>query len=332
MITGLPTLHVIGDNIPQAYFRALKAVWEYGLPMRTQYDRKNEAGDYIDPPSRDARVLIEIKNPLSDPRFPPISFCEIGTYIAEIFGVKDHRVIPMSILRHIVAGNELSGEEKNYENYWPYTYHQRLVAHPESVGGDTFDQLASAIETIVKVPYSRRAMLTTSVPNLDPQLPEDIPCLREIQLRCVESEDGTLYLNPALTWRSRDLYKAWGDNMIGLTCFLQWVAHVIGTELKRPVELGAIADYSMSLHIYGQDFQKIQGDEEKGLAKFFDTFDEESFVARSLDSESATYMLVVPQLEELKSAKSIANWNFGQEQIDLINWLIWAFDSKTLKA
>ena len=36
----IPTLHVTGDSIPQAYFRAIKAVWENGYAMRTEYDRK----------------------------------------------------------------------------------------------------------------------------------------------------------------------------------------------------------------------------------------------------------------------------------------------------
>ena len=64
----IPTLHVVGENIPQAYFRAMQAVWTHGLAIRTEYDRKDASGDYIDPPSRDARVLIEVtdrsRNPL----------------------------------------------------------------------------------------------------------------------------------------------------------------------------------------------------------------------------------------------------------------------------
>ena len=90
----IPTLHVVGDSIPQAYFRALKAVWENGLAIRTEYDRKNSAGTYIDPPSRDARVLIEVKDPFAQPRFPPISFCEVGVYIAADHGREGHRVVP----------------------------------------------------------------------------------------------------------------------------------------------------------------------------------------------------------------------------------------------
>ena len=65
----IPTLHVAGTSIPQAHYRAMKAVWEHGLAIRTEYDRKDSAGHYIDPPSRDARVLIEVTDPFSEPRY-----------------------------------------------------------------------------------------------------------------------------------------------------------------------------------------------------------------------------------------------------------------------
>lgn len=61
----IPTLHGMGDSIPRAYYRVIKAVWEHGYSMRTEYDRKNAAGEFIDPPSRDARVLVEITDPLA---------------------------------------------------------------------------------------------------------------------------------------------------------------------------------------------------------------------------------------------------------------------------
>lgn len=74
----IPTLHVVAESIPQAHYRVMKAVWEHGLAMRTEYDRKDASGHYLDPPSRDARVLVEVTAPFSQPRYPPVSFCEIG--------------------------------------------------------------------------------------------------------------------------------------------------------------------------------------------------------------------------------------------------------------
>ena len=310
----IPTLHVVGDCIPRAYFRAMKAVWEQGYPIRTEYDRKNDAGEYIDPPSRDARVLIEVTDPLSEPRFPPISFCEIGVYIAEIMGLKDYRVVPMETLKDAVHG-ELTAQE------WPYTYHQRLFAHP-AVDGSTVDQLAMAIERVARTPYTRRAIATTSVPNVDPFLDEDVPCLREMQLRCPEDADGNLVLNMNTVWRSRDLYKAWGDNVVAVTFLQHMLAGRIAKQAARPVRVGSYADYSFAMHIYGQDFGAVGGDADRGLQSFFDTFDEDGFVARGLTSEMARDMLVLPQLQNLLTDRQIEQWAFPPESVALIEGLV----------
>jgi len=97
---------------------------------------------------------------------------------------------------------------------------------------------------VAQIPYTRRAICTTAVPNLDPFLTEDMPCLRELQLRCVENEDGSLNLNATTMWRSRDLYKAWSDNVIAITFWLQIVAQEIAAISGRPVKLGSYADFS----------------------------------------------------------------------------------------
>ncbi len=310
----IPTLHVTADSIPQAHYRAMKAVWEQGLAIRTEYDRKDAGGEYIDPPSRDARVLIEISNPFNEPRYSPVSFCEIGTYIAEVMGAKDHFVLPIDTLKQAVDG-ELSATE------WPYTYHQRLFAHPD-LDGSIVDQMAMAVDRVSKTPYTRRAVATTSVPNLDVFLTEDVPCLREVQLRCPEDEDGNLVLNMSTAWRSRDLFKAWADNLIGLTFMQQVLARQIEEKAGRRCKVGSYADYSFSLHIYGQDFKQVGGDEERGLASFFDTFDEESYSARAMSSDDARDMLVVPQLKELLSDRLVEQWKFPPESIALIQQII----------
>ncbi|MCL2648983.1 MAG: thymidylate synthase [Phycisphaerales bacterium] len=324
MTARLPTLHVVAENIPQAHFRAMKAVWEHGLAIRTEYDRKNSAGEYIDPPSRDARVLVEITDPFAEPRFPPTSFCEIGTYIAEIMGAKDHFVLPIDTLKTAMQG-ELASHQ------WPYTYHQRLFDHPD-LDGSTVNQMALAVDRVAKTPYTRRAMATTSVPNLDPFLKEDVPCLREVQLRCPVDEAGNLVLNMTTTWRSRDLFKAWPDNIIGLTFMQQILAEQTHAIAHKPVKVGSYADFAMSLHIYGQDFKQVGGDAQRGLASFFDTFDEQTYIERALTSEDAKEMLVVPQLKELLSPRLIEQWKFPQSSIDLIETLIKGLESGRWKA
>ncbi len=315
----IPTLHVTADSIPQAHYRAMKAVWEHGLAIRTEYDRKGEDGVHIDPPSRDARVLIEISNPFNEPRYPPVSFCEIGTYIAEILGAKDHLVLPIAKLKEALHG-ELSAHQ------WPYTYHQRMVAHPD-LDGSIVDQLDLAVERVAKTPHTRRAVITTSVPNLDPFLKEDVPCLREIQLRCPEDDSGNLMLNVSTTWRSRDLFKAWPDNVIGLSFLFQVLGQQVAHRAGRTVKMGSYADYSTSLHIYGQDFKQVGGVKDKGLRSFFETFDEQSYLGRSLSSDDAKEMLVLPQLRELLSERMIEQWRFPQSAIDLIRSIVDGIES-----
>lgn len=320
----IPTLHVEADSIPRAHFRAMRAVWEHGIAMRTEYDRKNAAGEFIDPPSRDARVLIEVTDPFAQPRFPPISFCEVGAYIAEILGIKDHMVLPMDRLKTVLTG-DLDAFE------WPYSYHQRLFAHPDVTGG-TVDQVALAMERLAKTPHTRRAVATTAVPNIDPFLKEDVPCLREIQWRCPENEAGEWVLNMNTVWRSRDLYKAWPDNVIGLTFLQQVLAKQLGDTTGRTVIVGSYADYASSLHIYGQDFGAVGGDTDRGLKSFFDNFDEDRYVARSLTSEMACDMLIVPQLKDLISERGRADWKFPPEAIALAEQLIGDLESGRLIA
>lgn len=320
----IPTLHVVADSIPQAHFRAMKAVWEHGLAIRTEYDRKDSAGKFIDPPSRDARVLVEITDPFNEPRYPPVSFCEIGTYIAEIMGAKDHMVLDMATLKEAIKG-ELPSHQ------WPYTYHQRLVAHPD-LDGSVVDQLELAVQRVARTPHTRRAVATTSVPNLDPFLKEDVPCLREVQLRCPQDEEGNLVLNMTTSWRSRDLFKAWPDNIVGLTFLQQVLARRIEAIAGRPCRVGSYADFSMSLHIYGQDFKQVGGDAERGLQSFFDTFDEQTYLQRSMNGEDARDLLVLPQLRELLSPTLAEQWKFPQSSIDLIEQIIKDIESGKCKA
>jgi len=182
---------------------------------------------------------------------------------------------------------------------------------------------------VAKTPHTRRAVITTAIPNLDPFLGEDVPCLREVQLRCHE-DNGELVLNVSSLWRSRDLWKAWSDNVIGLTFLCQVISQKIAAKAKRPVRMGSWMENSFSLHIYGQDFKQVKGDSEKGLKSFFDTFDEEEYVRKSLTSEQAKEMLVLPQLKELLESTKIEQWKFPQKSIDIIESLIKDIESGEL--
>ncbi len=298
-----PTLHIEANSIPEAHYKAIRAVWERGAEgVRTQYDRKDSQGRYIDPPSRDARVLIEVTNPFAEPRFSPISFCEIGKYIGEIMGVKDHLVVPFAKLKgELASGGVISTE-------WPYAYHQRLASYPTDEG--TIDQIEIMLDKVAETFYTRRAVAQTGVPEVDPFMKEDLPCLREMHLRCLEDDDGILRANLTTLWRSRDLYKAWGDNVIGITNLQRYFAERLTEKMGREVKPGSYADFSTSLHIYGQDFAQVGGDEERGIRGFLDNFpDVDSFIAKAMTSIDAMELLVIPQLEQLLNE---TYWNFPE--------------------
>jgi len=314
---NIPRLHIKADSIPQAYYRAIDEVWNNGIEIRTQYDRKDSKGNFIDPPSRDATISIEITNPWQEPRYPPLSFCEIGTYIAEIMGAKDHLVVSLEkLMKSITTGEELESHE------WPYTYHQRLAAYPNTDGSKT-NQLEVILNKLIESNYTRRAVATTAIPYLDPFLKEDLPCLREIWLRAPENNIGNLVLNLNASWRSRDLYKAWGDNLIGITFLQSSLARRLEEKTGKKVYIGPYGEVSFSLHIYGQDFSAVGGNQEKGIKSFFDNFkDEQNFINKSMTSEVARDFLVIPQLKGLLKPEKIKEWKFEEPQIALIEGLI----------
>ncbi|MEI6732031.1 MAG: thymidylate synthase [archaeon] len=312
----IPTLHVVADNIPQAHYRALKAVYENGLKMRTQYDKVNPDGSYMDPPTIRAKVLIEVANPFNQPRYSGMSYSERGKYIAEIMGVKDHLVLPYETLVEQLKKGKLQATE------WPYSYHQRLFTYPIE-GGKTIDQMDLALERLKDSSINRRAVASTSVPAVDALLKDDMPCLREIHLECTEHE-GISYLHMDAKWRSRDLPKAWGDNVVGLTFMQQVLAKDLEKRIGREVRVGSYSDYSSNLHIYGQD---ITGAGKGALA--FIELGEEKAVARAKDSQFAAENIVIPELENLMTEET---WRFGEKQLNQIKGMIADIESGRLLA
>lgn len=311
--TRIPTLYIKAGSIPQAVYRTIKAVSERGHLLRTQYDRKNAKGEFIDPPGTDARVFIEITNPFAQPRFPVISYSEVGKYIAEVLGAKDHLVVPHGeLLEMIHDGKEFEPTQ------WPYCYHQRLTDYPGVMG--KLNQLEMITDKLAADPITRRAVAITGVPEIDLFMKQDMPCLREIQLRALEGKEGELVLHTFTRWRSRDLYKAWTDNVLALTNLIQIeVVPRLAQKTGKRVVIGPYSEENGSLHLYGQDYG------EKGLGQFFTNFPtEKRFVARAMTSEDVKDSLVLPQLRDLKTETT---WHFGEKELGIIDMLIDGYES-----
>jgi thymidylate synthase len=253
-------------------------------------------------------VSIWIRDPFAQPRFPALSYCERGKYIAEFLGAKDHLVVPYrELLRRVREGEEFEATE------WPYCYHQRLTAYPRS-DGTTIDQFELILDKLAKDNITRRAVATTRVPEIDLFMAADMPCLGEIQLRAIEDNEGRLLLNMHAMWRSRDLYKAWGDNLIGITNLQARLAARLAQKSGREVLVGPYSESNGSLHIYGQDYRS------KGMDKFFIRFPTcEPFVQRARTSETLCDAEIIPQLEDLLTEST---WRFPPAALALIRGLI----------
>ncbi len=56
-IVNIPVISIAAACLPEAWEKAVLAVWDQGLEVRTEYDKPE------DPPSKDATVTIAINDP-----------------------------------------------------------------------------------------------------------------------------------------------------------------------------------------------------------------------------------------------------------------------------
>lgn len=248
---NIPILSVEAECLPEAWEKAVLAVWDHGLDIKTQYDKPG------DPPSKDATVIVTIHAPFSEPRIHknfPGGPVELEVYRQEVVdGIHDHWIDPAS-------------------GKWTYTYHQRLFAYcpvgdlkdQESAKKPfpPLDQIQYIIDSLTKAEYTRRAQAITWMPTADIHT-EDPPCLQRIWCRLVEDESGRLILNMNTHWRSRDLYKAWFMNVYALTDLQRLIAERISLNIGKPVGIGRYVDISDSLHLYGRYLEEMKTEIEK---------------------------------------------------------------------
>ena len=248
---NIPTLSVNAECLPEAWEKAVLAVWDDGLDIKTQYDREGDA------PSKDATVIITVNNPFAEPRIHknfPGGPVELEVYRQEVVdGIHDHWIDP-------AAGK------------WTYTYHERLFAYcpvhelrdPKGATKPfaAVDQIEYIIDSLAKVEYTRRAQAITWMPTADLDT-EDPPCLQRIWCRLVADGMGGLVLNMNTHWRSRDLYKAWFMNAYALTDLQRMIAERISKRIGKPIGVGRYVDISDSLHLYGRYLDNVRIEVEK---------------------------------------------------------------------
>ena len=167
---GMPVISIVANCLPEAWEKAVLAVWDNGYEVKTQYDK---AGD---PPSKDATVMVAITDPFAEPRIHknfPGGPEELEAYRQEVVdGIHDHWIDP-------AAGK------------WTYTYHERLFAYrpvqnlrdPKSPKPfAAVNQIQYIIDALSETSHTRRAQAVTWMPTADPQT-DDPPCLQRIWCR-----------------------------------------------------------------------------------------------------------------------------------------------------
>jgi len=249
-VANIPVISITADCLPEAWEKAVLAVWDNGFDVRTQYDKPN------DPPSKDATVMITVSDPFCEPRIHknfPGGPEELESYRQEVVsGIHDHWIDP-------AAGK------------WTYTYHERLFSYcpvEDIRDADSpkpfkrVNQIQYIIDCLSSAGHSRRAQAITWMPTADPPT-DDPPCLQRLWCRLVANEAGELSVNMNTHWRSRDLYKAWFMNVYALTDLQRTIAEGISRKLGEPVHVGRYVDISDSLHIYGSYFNEVEPEIEK---------------------------------------------------------------------
>jgi thymidylate synthase len=272
-----PSLSISAQCLPEAWEKAVLAVWDNGLAIKTQYDKPE------DPPSRDATVMITVADPFAEPRIHknfPGGPEELEAYRQEVVdGIHDHWVDP-------AAGK------------WTYTYHQRMFAYQpiENLRDPhtpkpflSVNQIQYIIDSLAECTHTRRAQAITWMPTADPQT-DDPPCLQRIWCRLVEQTDGSFSLNMNTHWRSRDLYKAWFMNAYALTDLQAIMAGKIAAKIGKPVRVGRYVDISDSLHIYGSYFHDAKAEVEK--------MRKSSFTERAWESTHPAFEMMTGEAKE----------------------------------
>jgi thymidylate synthase len=273
----VPALSITADCLPEAWEKAVLAVWDHGMAVKTQYDKPD------DPPSRDATVMITVANGFNEPRIHknfPGGPEELEAYRQEVVaGIHDHWIDP-------AAGK------------WTYTYHERLFAYtPVEDLRDAktpkpfrrVDQIDYIVQSLADCDHTRRAQAITWMPTADPKT-DDPPCLQRIWCRLARDEQNRFVLNMNTHWRSRDLYKAWFMNAYALTDLQRIIADRLGQKLNTPVRVGRYVDISDSLHIYGSYFKDARIEIEKMRTT--------SFAQRSWESTHPAFEMMTDEAKQ----------------------------------
>jgi thymidylate synthase len=247
---NIPVLHVRGKSLAEAWEKSLVELYEKGARIRTEYDKGTS------PPSLDATMLVEIEEPLGEPRIHrsfPAGLDFLEEYRQEVVdGIKDHWI-----------------RDKNdpTDTRWEYTYHERLFNYSfrtERGEARSVDQIAYVVQKLASAPHTRRAQAITWKVWEDLAI-DDPACMQSLWFRLAPesparaSGQATWVLNMNVRFRSNDAYEAAFMNMFALTSLQESVARRLEAQMDERIILGRYVHIADSYHIYGSrlaDFER----------------------------------------------------------------------------
>jgi thymidylate synthase len=233
----IPIISIESENLAEAVHETIIACHDRGCRIETPKQKQGMTLGY------DADITVKIKNPDSDPKvyFP---------------GVHDDARGVMQYILEVTHGIHNHWKKcQEHPEWWGYTYNERFV-----------DQLPFIFQRIKKDwtekigewgngrgrPSGRDYQFTTWRAGEDIILEQDDPpCLQRGQIRLLLNKEGDMVLNYSTDWRSRDLLKAWNENIIGQIELMKLFKDKISDMLQTPIKLGPYIDHCSSLHLYG---------------------------------------------------------------------------------
>lgn len=275
-MAGIPVLLAEGDGIAQAWENALVLLHRSGCNIKTQYDKPT------DPPSKDATMIVTIRDPLAEPmihRDFPGGFEELQEYVMEVCeGIKDHCV---------------RDPNDSTDTRWEYTYHQRLFQYAVPTLAPT-DQIEHICRQLADTPYTRRAQAITWKVWEDNAC-YDPACLQSIWCRIIFEDDRPV-LNMNVRFRSNDAYKAAFMNMFALANLQAKIAARVSELSGMPVSLGRYCHMADSFHIYGSNLPEFE-------ARFLGAIEKRTFEQRTMRYEDVREIMEAAKPAILEKAR-----------------------------
>ncbi len=290
---NVPVIKVRGKTLPEAWEKSVLALWERGVSVQTEYDKPGE------PPSLDCTMLMEILEPLSEPRIHlafPGGIEDLEKYRQEVVsGVHDHWIRPE-------------------DGKWTYTYHARMCNYKvvSDLSSSKIESPFSAVNQIKYIidklssrNYSRRAQAVIWMPTADPAT-NDCPCLQRLWCRILEDDNKTRILNMNTHWRSRDAYKAAFMNIYAFTELQREIAQKISEKLGTEIKVGRYVDITDSYHLYGSYFEEFQ-------ERFLKNIKSRSFEARTWRSDDPRVLAALEHGNQMLEQERAREQEEGEE-------------------